>query len=96
MAGPFTRAHLDGEAVAVLGVRALADPAPGVPPGTVITRKGDTAVIRAADGVVEVTVGDGVTGDRVLSCVRTFGAWPVVSPITLSPHHPITLVKEAP
>ena len=58
MAGPFTRAHLNGEAVAVLDVRALPDPAPDVPPGTIISRYGEKAAVRASDGVVEVTVGD--------------------------------------
>ena len=62
MAGPFTRAHLDGEAVAVLDVRALPGPAPDVPAGTIISRSGEKAAVRASDGVVEVTVGDRVMG----------------------------------
>jgi methionyl-tRNA formyltransferase len=59
MTGPFARANFEGEPVTITGVRALPDPAPDVSPGTVLSGAGDTAVVRVADGAVEVTMGDG-------------------------------------
>lgn len=57
MAGPGAMAVIDGQPVAIAGLRALPGPAPAIPPGTVIERDGDSVVMRTADGMVEVTIG---------------------------------------
>jgi methionyl-tRNA formyltransferase len=63
MAGPGAMATIDGQPVAVAWIRALPGSVPETPPGTVIERNGDRVVVRTADGMVEVTMGDSAEGD---------------------------------
>ena len=53
MAGPGTRATIDGQPVDILGIRAIPGTAPAVAPGTVLDRSGDVVIVRTADGAVE-------------------------------------------
>jgi methionyl-tRNA formyltransferase len=57
LSAPAARAHIDGKETRILSLRVLPDPAPHATPGTLIARVGPHAIIRTADGLVEVEVG---------------------------------------
>ena len=56
---PMTLALLDGEAVSIVSVRPRNSDVPEEPPGTVLHRSGEIALVCTTDGVLEVTTGDG-------------------------------------